>query len=253
MSIRTIIIEDELHNLEHLERLIRLEVPALRVIATARSVAEAHKMIHQYQPELLLLDIQLKGETGFDLLSGLTDIRFEIIFITAYDQYGIQAVKFSALDYLLKPVMALDLQQAVGKAISRIEKKQQDRKLENLLAFLSAGNHDQQKLALPLQDEVRYEPVMSIIRLEASNNYCYIFLENGERLLVCKTLKEFAGMLEPYNFIRTHQSHLVNMKTIKSYLKEDGGMLLLVDQSKIPISKAHRSSVKEKLQRFSRF
>ena len=248
MSIKTIIVEDELNNLEHLQRLIEAHATDVTVLATASTVADARAMIEQYRPDIVLLDIQLKESTGFDLLTTLPSISFEIIFITAYDSYAIQAIKFSALDYLLKPVTAGDLQMAVAKAAARIQQKQKDQKLDNLLAFLATGNRDQQKLALPLQDEVRYEPIVSIVRLEASNNYCYIFLESRERLLVCKTLKEFAGMLDSYGFVRTHQSHLVNARYVKSYLKEDGGVLLLTDQSKIPISKAHRTLVKERLQ-----
>lgn len=248
MVIRTVIVEDEINNLEHLQRLIGAHVPYLSVVATADNVADAYAAISRHDPELVLLDIQLKNETGFDLLMRLPKINFEIVFITAYDQYGIRAIKFSALDYLLKPVTPEDLRRAVEKAVYRITQKEKDQKLENLLSFLATSNRDQQKLALPLQDEVRYEPIVSIVRLEASNNYSYVILETGEKLLVCKTLKEFAAVLDPYAFIRTHQSHLVNSRFVKSYLKEDGGVLLLTDQLKIPLSKTYRAIVKEKLQ-----
>lgn len=248
MTIRTIIVEDEQHNLEHLQRLLVQHAPQLAVVATAATVADGLAAIRLHRPELLLLDVQLQHETGFDLLSQLKGTELEVIFVTAFDQYGVRAIKFAALDYLLKPVTANDLQDAVGKAVERLQQKQKDRKLDHLLSFLATNSQEQQKLALPLQDQVRYETIVSIVRLEASNNYSYVLLENGEKLLVCRTLKEFAGMLEPYGFIRTHQSHLVNSRFVKSFLREDGGTLLLTDQSKIPLSKAHRAIVKEKLQ-----
>ena len=246
--IRCVIVDDEQNNREHLQRLIREQVPELDVVAEASTVADAYAAIVELRPQLLLLDIQLQGETGFDLLQQFTQLNFEVIFVTAHDQYGVQAIKFSALDYLLKPVLLPELQQAVAKAAIRIQQKQQGEQLQNLLRFIGAGPKDQQKMALPLQDEIRYAAIRSILRLEASNNYTYVLLENGEKLLVCKTLKEFAGMLEPYGFIRTHQSHLVNGHFVKSYLKEDGGSLLLTDKTRIPVSKAHRVGVKEKLQ-----
>ncbi|WP_276482523.1 LytR/AlgR family response regulator transcription factor [Paraflavitalea pollutisoli] len=248
MTIRTILVEDEPHNAEHLHRLIAAHTPQLLVAAVASTVPEALVAIRLHQPDLLLLDVQLKQETGFDLLSQLAGLAPEVIFVTAFDQYGVRAIKFAALDYLLKPVTASDLQEAVGKAVVRLQQKQKDRKLDHLLSFLATNSQEQQKLALPLQDQVRYETIVSIVRLESSNNYSYVLLESGEKLLVCRTLKEFAGMLEPYGFIRTHQSHLVNSRFVKSFLKEDGGTLLLTDQSKIPLSKAHRAIVKEKLQ-----
>ncbi|MFT3827684.1 MAG: LytTR family DNA-binding domain-containing protein [Chitinophagaceae bacterium] len=248
MMITGIIVDDELNNVEHLQRLLQQHFPQIRVVATADNVTAAYTAIVQYRPDLVFLDIQMPGESGFDLLTKFTHIDFEVIFVTAHDQYGIQAIKFSALDYLLKPVTVNDLQVAVEKASTRITKKQKDHSLENLLSFITTGNKEQQKIALPLQDEIRYAPVGSIIRCEASNNYAYVLLDSGEKLLVCKTLKEFAGLLKPYGFVRTHQSHLVNTRFVKSYLKEDGGILLLTDKTKIPVSKAHRIDVKEALQ-----
>jgi len=248
MNLKAIIVDDELNNIEYLQRLLQTHFPQVQVIATADNVNAAYTSIIQHQPELLFLDIRMPGESGFDLLKKFTRIDFEVIFVTAYDEYGIQAIKFSALDYLLKPVNVSDLQIAIEKAVSRIEARQKGHNLEHLLAFIATSNKDQQKIALPLQDEIRYASVASIIRCEASNNYTYVMLDSNEKLLVCKTLKEFAGLLKLYGFVRTHQSHLVNRKFVKSYLKEDGGVLLLTDKTKIPVSKAHRIDVKTALQ-----
>jgi two-component system LytT family response regulator len=246
MSIRTVIIDDEPNNIENLQGLLQ-SYSQLQVIGIAETVDTGYELINQAKPDLLFLDIQLHGETGFDLLRRFNTLECEIIFVTAYDQYGIDAIKFSALDYLLKPINPDELKQAIAKASERIQKKQKDQNLDNLLSFIKTTNRDQQKIALPLQNEIRYVPVMTIIRCEASNNYTHVFVEDGESLLVCKTLKEFAGMLRSYQFIRTHQSHLVNVHFVKSYLREDGGALLLSDKTKVPISKAHREEVKEAL------
>lgn len=246
MPIKTIIIEDEINNLEHLQRFVR-NIPDIEIAATVMDITSAKEAIMFHKPDLVLLDIQLKDYTAFDLLKSLSEISFEIIFITAYDHYGIQAIKFSALDYLLKPVMKDDLETAVAKAFERIRQKKKNKQLDNLLDFLAAGSPEQKKLALPLQDEIRYEQITAVVRFEASNNYCYVFLDTGERLLVSRTLKTFAVMLDSYGFIRTHQSHLVNSRYVKSFLKEDGGLLLLIDKSKIPVSKTHRLLVKERL------
>lgn len=247
MKIRSIIVDDEAGNIENLCRLLQ-QFPTIEVMAYADTVATAYDAIILHQPDLLFLDIQIAGETGFDLLRKFSELNFEIIFITAYDQYGIQAIKFSALDYLLKPINMDELEMAIEKAVDKISKKQKNLNLDNLLAYLQTNKKELRKIALPLQNEIRYVPITSICRFEASNNYARVFIENGETLLVCKTLKEFAGILKSCDFIRTHQSHLVNIHFVKSYLKEDGGILLLNDKTKIPISKAHREEVKKSLQ-----
>jgi two-component system LytT family response regulator len=248
MHIRCIIVDDERNNIAHLRTILEEQFPVIELAATAETVADAYAAIQLHQPDLLFLDIQLAGETGFDLLKKFTRMQFEVIFITAYDQYGVQAIKFSALDYLLKPVKTAELQAAIEKAEERIGKKQKDNKLDNLLQYLQTNQKEQRKIALPLQNEVRYVPVGNICRCEASDNYTRLYLDNGECLLVCKTLKDFANLLQSYDFVRTHQSHLVNLHFVKSYLKEDGGQLLLKDKTRIPISRAHREQVKLQLQ-----
>jgi two-component system LytT family response regulator len=247
MSIRSIIIDDEPNNVENLTSLLNQYCPDIDVVATALSADNGIASIKTYQPELIFLDIQMPGKTGFDLLRSFTEINFEIIFITAYDHYGIQAIKFSALDYLLKPINIPELKIAVEKARSKIIAKQKNNSIENLLQYIKGGNQEIPKIALPTLQEIMYVRIDNIIHCEASNNYTLFYLQNGERILVCKTLKEFSELLTPHNFIRTHQSHLVNQHHIKSLLKEDGGTLLLTDQTKIPISRQNREMVKARL------
>ena len=247
MNIRSIIIDDEPNNIENLQILLNQYCHEINIVTTAIDASSGIEAIKAYQPDLVFLDIQMPGGSGFDLLKGFVNINFEIIFITAYDQYGIQAIKFSALDYLLKPINIDELKLAVEKARQKIIAKQKDYNIVNLLEYIKSGNKEIPKIALPTLQEIMYVRVDNIIRCEASNNYTLFYLQNGEKVLVCKTLKEFAELLTPHNFIRTHQSHLVNLHFVKSFLREDGGTLFLTDQTKVPISRQNRDMVKEKL------
>ena len=244
MSINAIIIDDEVNNIENLQIIINEYCPDVDVVATAQNVEDGLKMIAQHQPDLLFLDIQMPQRSGFDLLTAIPQIDFEVIFITAYDKYGIRAIKFSALDYLLKPINIDEFKAAIAKAKKKIEGKKHNLSIENLLHYIKAGNSAIPKIALPTLKEIMYVKVTDIVRCEASNSYTLFYLQNGEQVLVCKTLKEFVDLLKPHNFIRSHQSHLVNINFIKSYLSEDGGTLLLTNGQKVPISRQNRELVK---------
>lgn len=244
-----ILVDDEKANRENLSQLLSRHCREVTIIGEADGVEDALEIISQLQPELVFLDIQLKDQSGFDLLRQLKNISFEIIFVTAYDQYGIHAVKFAALDYLLKPIDILELKSAVEKALAKIALKKRNEKLDHLLDFLKAGPGHSPKIALPLLNETSYVAVNEIIRCEADNTYTFFYLASGQKILVSRILKEYAGILSPYGFVRVHQSHLVNIHFVKSWLKEDGGMLLLNDNTKIPVSRPNRDNVKEILNR----
>ena len=244
---KAIIVDDELSNRENLQYLLQTYAADIEICASAENVDEALKAIKQYQPALLFLDIQLHNQSGFDLLKELDEISFEIIFVTAYNQYGIQAVKFAALDYLLKPIDIDELTTALNKARKAISQKQKNERLGYLLEYLRDDNQAKPRIALPLFGETRYVNINDIVRCEADNTYTRFHLVNGEQILVSKTLKEYAAMLANYSFLRTHQSHLINSAFIKSWLKEDGGSLLLTDGIKIPISKLNRDKIREML------
>jgi len=244
---KALIVDDELSNRENLQQLLQRYAPDVNVCALAEDVDQALKAITQQRPELVFLDIQLQRQSGFDLLKQLDEISFEVIFVTAYDHYGIQAVKFAALDYLLKPIDIDELKTAIGKARKAIERKQKNERLNYLLEYLKDDNQVKARIALPMFGETRYVNISDIVRCEADNTYTKFMLFTGEQILVSKTLKEYADMLACHSFLRTHQSHLVNIAYIKSWLREDGGSLLLDDQTKIPVSKLNREKVKEAL------
>lgn len=245
MIIRSIIIDDEPNNVENLQSLLHKYCAAIEVVATANNVDQGISLIENHKPDLVFLDIQMPGKTGFDMLEAISRIDFEIIFVTAFDHYGIPAIKFSALDYLLKPIDITELKEAIRKAEERISSKQKNTNIWNLLDYLKGGPKASPKIALPTLKEIQFVPVNEIIRCEASDNYTTFYLQNKESVLVCKTLKEFAELLMPHGFVRTHQSHLVNGQYVRSYLKEDGGILLLHDKTKVPISRQNKDAVKE--------
>lgn len=239
-----VLIDDELPNIENLHRLLARYCPKVNVIGHALNVEDGADLIRKLKPDVLFLDIQMGSEQSFDLLERLPDKNFEVIFVTAYDQYGIKAVKFAALDYLLKPVDIDQLIAAVNKAELKIGSRKQNIQLDFLLQHLHKSEYANPKIALPQQQEIRYLGISEIVRCQADNTYTYFHLKDGENILVSKALKEYAELLQPYGFLRCHQSHLVNPKFVKSWLKEDGGALLLATGEKIPVSKPNREKVK---------
>lgn len=246
--INAVIIDDEQNNIDNLTLLLRKNCSIVNVDATALNVADGQKIIIQHKPALVFLDIQMPGGSGFDLLKALPRQSFEVIFVTAYDQYAIQAIKFAAVDYLLKPINTDDLKQAVEKATERINNKKQNLQLENLVDLLQhQHNKDEHRIALPTFKEIRFIAVRNITRCESHNNYSTFFLLGGEKILVSKPIYEYEEILGSYGFIRCQQSHLVNKKFIRSWVKTDGGYLLLEDGSQIPVSKNKKEQVRAAL------
>jgi len=244
---RAILVDDEPANLENLQILLTKNCPQVKVVAVANNIHDAFEEINLHLPDLLFLDIQMGKTTGFDLLSLLSENTFEVIFVTAFDNYGIQAVKFAALDYLLKPVDPDELKIAVSKAEGRIKRKINGDQLNFLIHQIKRTEPKILKIALPQQHEIRYVSVNDIMRCVADNTYTFFYLFDGEKILISKSLKEYSDLLKPQGFVRAHQSHLVNPKFVKSWLKEGGGTLLMKNGDKIPVSKPNRDIVKAAL------
>jgi two-component system LytT family response regulator len=247
MEISCVVIDDEPNNIQNLISILQAHCVEINVVATALSADDGITAIQKFKPNLVFLDVQMPKKSGFEVLKAFTNPEFEVIFITAYDQYGVQAIKFSALDYLLKPVNIDELKIAIAKTKKRLLYKERDSKLDNLIEYIKLGHRDPPKIALPTFKEIRYVRVDELIRCQASDNYTTFYTVGGDQILVCKTLKEFAELLQPHGFVRTHQSHLANIQYIKSLLKEDGGMLLMNDLTKLPVSRQHKESLKEAL------
>ncbi len=245
MMITAVIIDDEQNNIENLRILLKQNCPQVTVTATALNATDGEKIILLQNPDLVFLDIQMPGKSGFDLLKSLTSYPFEVIFVTAYDQYGIQAVKFAALDYLLKPINIEDLKSAVQKAFQKSAIKKQNAQLENLITLLQQHqNKDTHRIALQSAREIRFVEAKKIIRCESANNYTTFFLLDGEKIVTSKPIFEYEDILQEYGFIRCHQRHLVNKAFIKSWIKKEGGYLLLEDQTQVPVSRQKKAYIK---------
>jgi two-component system LytT family response regulator len=245
---RAIIVDDEQNNIDNLTFLLKKYCPAVSVIATANNALDGKKQILEHEPDILFLDIQMPGQNGFALLNSLSNYSFEVIFVTGFDQYGVQAIRFSALDYLLKPIDHIELESAVKKAEQKFRQKSQNLQLENLMKLLQNGQQRvEHRIALPSAKETRFVKTNQIIRCEAENNYTVFFLTGGEKLVISKPMFEYEELLSDYGFIRCHNSHLVNKTYVKSWIREDSGYLLLDDGFQVPISRQKREQIKAAL------
>ena len=228
--IKAIIIEDEKMSRETLRHLLDKYCPEVEIVAEADGYRKGLEEIRKHPPDVIFLDIQMPDGSGFRLLEELEVIDFEIIFTTAFDQFAIKAIKYSALDYLLKPIIPDELIEAV----KRVEKKKAEsikkRSLEVLPENVRSQDEGSQKI---------------IIRCESDNYYTYFFFVDGRKLLVSKTLKENEELLSQHNFIRPHKSHLINIKYIKSYIRHDGGYILMTDGTHVPVSRRKKDKIME--------
>jgi two-component system LytT family response regulator len=242
--LRTLIIDDEAHIRESLAEMLKMDCPGTRLVAQADGVRTGIDAIHQHQPDLVLLDIRMKDGTGFDLLQQFDNIDFRIIFITAYDEYAIKAIKFSALDYILKPVDPEDLKNAVDKA-EEINQKELNAKLDNLSDNLKTSDQDKKKIILKTMDNIYLVGVKDIIHIEGEGRYSTLCLDSGEKVMVSVNLKYYQEMLEEYGFFRAHKSHLINLDHIYRFEKADGGYVVLNNNSKIPVASRKKDELIE--------
>lgn len=241
--LKTLIIDDEVLAREAIGNMVTLYCPNLELTATADGVASGYEAIKKHNPDLVLLDIKLTDGTGFDLLQMFESINFKFIFITAYEEYAIQAFKFSALDYLLKPIDPNDLIASVEKLNESIHKEDENIKLKAFMANIQGVTPELKKIVLKTAESIHLVNVKDIIRCESSSNYTLFFFTDNTKLLVSKTLKEFDEMLSPYGFFRAHQSHLINLNFLDRYDKAEGGTLILKDKSSIPLAVRKREQL----------
>jgi two-component system, LytTR family, response regulator len=230
-----ILVDDEPNNLENLRILLEKYCPDLRVVATATSVNQALDVFSQHRPDLLFLDIEMPGGNGFELLDRLYGFSFEVIFVTAYDHYSLKAIKYSALDYLLKPLNIQELQTAVFKASERLKSRSLQQQVDVLFSHLNQSNRVP-RIALPSVERIDFVEIAQITYCQGDSNYTHVKVWDQPALLVAKTLKEFDELLTPHRFFRTHQSWLVNLDEVVSFIRSDGGCALMRDGIKIPVS-----------------
>jgi len=242
-----IIIEDMSDALQLLKSDLASNHPDIKVVDTAQSVVEAAKLLRKKQPDILFLDIMLGDGTGFDILEIFPDLKSKIIFVTASDEYAIRAFKFAAIDYVLKPYSDEDLATAISRAKEQIEPNKE--RLDILKKTLAAPESKPDKISLHTLDKIIIVSLDTIVRCEADNNNTVFYLNEGRKIFVTKTLKYFAEMLSSYDFLRVHQSHLVNLQCISAFIKTDGGYLLLKNKETVPVSVRKKAEVIEILDR----
>jgi two-component system, LytTR family, response regulator len=246
--IKTIIIDDEQHCIDRLSGLlINFHSENIRLTGTFSTVDEGASAINKLQPQLVFLDVEIHERTGFDLLKQVEKVNFEVIFTTAYDKYAVQAFKFSAIDYLLKPITPEDLSDAVNKVQDKISKNDTAVKLDTLFHNIKNIQGAGKKICVPVVTGLVFLDIAEIIRCESDINYTTIYMKDKQKLVVAKTLKEFEEMLTEYNFFRVHNSHLINLAFIKSYNKGKGGFLTLIDNSSIEVSTRRKDELMRKL------
>lgn len=233
---RALIIDDEKKARETIRSIIQLYCPDVSIAGEADGVKTGIELIRKEKPELIFLDINLNDGSGFDLLKSFDSINFKTIFITAYEDHALKAFKFSALDYILKPINPDELIAAVEKAKSFREKDNISIKFEALISNMQNITREVKKIVLKTSDSIHVINVNEIVRCEADRNYTSFILTSGKKILVSNTLKEYDEMLSGYNFFRAHQSHLVNINHISSYEKKEGGYLIMKDKSAVPVS-----------------
>ncbi|WP_153798180.1 LytR/AlgR family response regulator transcription factor [Foetidibacter luteolus] len=234
--IRALIIDDEPKNIRVLKNLVEQFCPQVKICGEAENAETAIRLIKELHPGLVFLDIEMPYGNAFDMLDKLMPVDFEIIFITAFDEYTLKAFKYSALDYLLKPVNIEELKEAVEKAEKRIQHKDTNQQLNNLLYNLKKNNTTLQKIALPFKESLLFVPVNNITRCEASSGYCNVFTSDGQKFLGTKTIKEYEEMLPPDVFFRIHNSHLINLTYVRKYLKGRGGLVEMEDGVMIEVA-----------------
>jgi two-component system LytT family response regulator len=245
--IKVIIIEDEMHSRDVLTNLLQEHFKDVQVMAVCKTAEEGKTAIEDLQPDLLLTDIELENKAVFEMLQELNNMNFEIIFTTAHEKYAIQAIKFSAIDYLLKPFSLEDLSAAIKRYEQKKYKQQSSGQFDALFHNLKHIQKDAKKIALPTSNGLTIVPLKEIIRCEADVNYTNFFLATKHKMLVSKTLKEFEELLNEYDFIRVHNSHLINLHHVKNYIRGEGGIVTMTDGTEVDVSRRKKEEFMKRL------
>lgn len=234
---RAIIVEDEIRSRQFLQDLLQEHCQGLEIVGAAGNVADGISLINTTKPDIVFLDIELQTGTGFDVLAAVQERNFTVIFTTAYDHYALKAIKFSAADYLLKPIDLDELKGAVAKVLKQNLNELKPQTIDMLMQNLrSIRSNTEPTITLSLADGFEFVPMREIIRLEAGGAYTHFFLKEGRKILVSKNLKEFEQLLCDYNFMRVHNSHLINLAEVKKMVKSDGGYAVMSDGAQVIIS-----------------
>lgn len=242
--IKAIIIDDEQMAREALFNVLNREHSDITVVGQAANVAQGYEQIVELSPSLVFLDIMMPDGSGFDLLRRFPKANFKVVFVTAFDNFTIEALRFSAFDYLLKPINTHELAFALERFRETVSQPDDlSTKLETFFTNLDEQERDKKKIILKTTNSIHLVPIGSVIRCEADANYTLFHFTNQPKLLISKPLKHFEEMLEEYGFLRVHQSHLINLRHLVRIDKVDGGTIVLTDNTSVPISVRKRDQV----------
>ncbi|TKG94704.1 response regulator transcription factor [Puteibacter caeruleilacunae] len=245
--IKVVIIDDEASCREILETFIKKFFPEIEIAGMADSVTSGYECIKKCSPDLVFLDINLKDGTGFNLVEKFSTVDFKIIFVTAYNEYAIKAIKFNAIDYLLKPLNVSEFKEGVERAVKEIG--QNGETVEGLDNPMEELERDK-KIVLKTAESIYLVSIKNIIRCESESSYTFFYLLNGSKIMISKTLREFEEILNRYNFMRVHQSHLINLSFVDRFDKKEGGTVVMVDDTKIPVSYRRRQKLMDYFETF---
>jgi two-component system, LytTR family, response regulator len=235
-ALKAILVDDELNSLQNLQFKIQEYCPSIKVVAQTQNPEEAIRMIQQYKPDVIFLDIEMPRMSGFKMLEQIPEVDFEVIFITAYNHYAINAIRISAFDYLVKPVAIEDLQQTAERLGTFTARKSRER-ADVLKKNMANPKSQDDQIAIPTNDGLEFLQIKQIIRIESSSNYSKLYLVSGQHILVTRQLKDFEELLQDYRFYRVHHSHLINLNFITRYIRGDGGQIILRNGDRIDVSR----------------
>lgn len=245
MNLKAIIVDDEPYCCEALAILLE-DNSEVEIVSICHNAVDALNAIKKYSPDLVFLDVEMPKMNGFEMLEQLPKVNFEIIFTTSYDQYALKAIRFSAIDYLLKPVDNDDLQRAIQKVIQRTQKPIAQQ-LEILMQKIHQPSTPINKIAMPTMEGLQMIPVDSIISCESDSNYTILKLKDNKKVIVSRTLKEIEELLEDHSFVRVHRCYLANLNEVEKYVKGEGGYLVMSDGNSIDVARNKKEALLKKL------
>lgn len=247
--ITAVLIDDDSNLREGMKMMINQYAQEIQIIGEADSVKSGIELMETAEPDIAFLDILMNDGSGFDILEKLNEksrrINSHIIFITAHEEFAVKAFRFSALDFLLKPVNPEELQSVLKKIKNVIHQNRDNRNIDLLLENIQKKNDGFKKIALSTSDGIHLFEIKDIIRCESEDNYTKFFIKNHKQVMISKTLKEYEELLKDQGFERIHQSHLINLNELKSYIKKDGGFVIMSDNSQLPVSQRKKERLQE--------
>ena len=243
--LKTILIDDETRCLEALAIELNEYCPQVKIIDKCTSAKDGLLSIKKNKPDLIFLDIEMPWMNGFEMLDVIEEIDFEIIFVTAYDKFAVRAFRVSAMDYILKPAGQKELKEAVDKVLEKKSDYISKDHLQTLLENIKNPSSANPKVAFPKKDGIEFIACLDVIHCQADDNYCHLILQGAKNVLLAKSIKHIEGMLKDYGFFRIHQSHLINLSHLKTFMKSDGGYVIMDNGDQLRVSRLKKEELLE--------